>query len=771
MILNRLFKSLFSSRQGAERALSALDSARRLINLRQIDEASRILDSLPESDLKSAKALNLLGEVAFYRREDEKAEALFRAALNDKPESLDGHYGLSKLLFEQGRFQDAVLHAHYCQTHDKSNAQYAAHAALCFLGVGDPGQAYWSANKAVKLEPLVARYWNDLALAQRMLGRFSDAEHGFKRALALDPELTQARQNLAELHAEMQAGHTPRNSTSAAKDVGQNHPDAAATGEATTSPEDMNADTEIKPLADIRKGKLISREIEDAEARFARSPDSIEVALELARLLENDGQVPEAIDVLTIALEHHPDNLEARRMRGYFHKRMNHPRKAEADLVKVAKKLPDDPELLSTIADTYVKGGVFDEALKYRERCVAVSNDTGHAVQLGNLYVAVGRYEEGLRLFDSILEREPTAKPSIDFGYAVALFFLGEFEKARPYIERAIQLTPYNADARFLRGSLNLITGNFAAGWEDYRYRVFSDQETVIRLLPMPLWSGESVEGKCILLLAEQGLGDQIMFASVIRDLLAKRPGQVIIEAHKRIAKTLARSFKDCLVIPTSQAARFDWLKTLPPIDYYAPIAELARIFRPDEDSFPRHAGYLMADPQRVAFWKDRLSALGSGMKIGISWRGGVDRTRRAVRSLPLTALEGILRMPNTRFISLQYGEVTAEVKEASDALGIPIAHWPEGIADLDEFAALLSALDLVISVCNTTVHFAGALNRPVWVMTPRIPEWRYGLLADSMVWYPSARMFRQPEHGDWESVLREVGETLKKKLSQEELA
>jgi ADP-heptose:LPS heptosyltransferase len=273
----------------------------------------------------------------------------------------------------------------------------------------------------------------------------------------------------------------------------------------------------------------------------------------------------------------------------------------------------------------------------------------------------------------------------------------------------------------------------------------------------MPLWNGESPAGKRILLLAEQGLGDQVMFASLVPDLLALNPEQIIIEAHKRIAKTLARSFPQCLVIPTMQLARFDWLRTLPPIDYYLPIAELAQFFRPNAESFPKHKGFMIADPHRIAFWKKRLDTLGNGMKIGVSWRGGLPQTRRPIRSLQLSELTPLLQLPNTHFISLQYGKIGPEIRDVEKTVGIPIANWPEGISDLDEFAALVSALDLIITVCNTTVHYAGALNMPVWVMTPKIPDWRYGLSGTTMDWYPSARMFRQPEHGDWTTVLNDV--------------
>lgn len=749
MILDRIFKTIFSSRSSTEKALSSLDEARHLINLRRTDEAARIIESLPESELASAKALNLLGEVAFYRKDDARAEEFFRAALASEPENIEAHFGLSRLLYERGSFKDAVLHAHYAQTHDKNNGHFAAHATLCFLAVGDLAQAYWSSQRAVSIEPTVARYWNDHAITYRLLGKLDEAESGFRKALGLDPNLIQAKENLASLLTEKAAVEAPENV----------HSETFLASPAHTS----SQTTQNVGAAENVSSK---KRIDELEEQFARNSDDPEIALDLASLLDQDGQTMEAISVLSISLTHQSSNMALRRLRGMFYSKMNHPRKACIDIWKVLKQTPDDPELLSELGHIYAKANRFSDAIAFFERCVEISEKIEYQVLLGNLYVSSCHYDKGLALYDKILRAHPDVARSIDFGYGTALFSLGEFDRAKPYIDRTLQVMPYNSEARFTRASLSIMHGDFEAGWEDYRYRVFTDQRISIRLLPMPLWEGEDLAGKRILLLAEQGLGDQIMFASILPDLLSLKPQQVIIEAHERIAKTLARSFPQCLVIPSRQNTQYEWLKSLPKIDYYLPIAELARFFRKRNADFPKHQGYLHADPQRIAFWKKQLDDFGEGLKVGISWRGGTERTRQAIRSLQITDLEPFLLMPGVRFVNLQYGKVKNDLKIAKDNLGIDILYRPEAITDLDEFAALICALDLVITVCNTTVHYAGALNRNVWVMTPKIPEWRYGLTGSTMIWYPSARMFRQAEHFDWARVISDVKQALEEKLS-----
>jgi ADP-heptose:LPS heptosyltransferase len=185
--------------------------------------------------------------------------------------------------------------------------------------------------------------------------------------------------------------------------------------------------------------------------------------------------------------------------------------------------------------------------------------------------------------------------------------------------------------------------------------------------------------------------------------------------------------------------------------------ASAPRYLRRTAAEFPAHSGYLRADPQKVEKWRGRLAALGQGRKIGLSWRGGVARTGRSWRSLAPAQLLPLFSQADGHFVSLQYGDADAEIAQLEKSHGVHVHHWADALADYDETAALVGALDLTISVCTAVVHLAGALGRPVWVMAPVKADARYGLTGPSMRWYPSARMFRQPVFGDWHSVVDEV--------------
>jgi hypothetical protein len=165
-----------------------------------------------------------------------------------------------------------------------------------------------------------------------------------------------------------------------------------------------------------------------------------------------------------------------------------------------------------------------------------------------------------------------------------------------------------------------------------------------------------------------------------------------------------------------------------------------------------RSSKWLKADPELVRMYREKLESIGDGPYIGVSWKGGLSKTHAHLRSSTKADWERIVQ--HGTVVSLQYGDA----QQYADDLGIP--HWPEAIADLDHFAALIMALDLVVSVCNTTIHVSGALGIPTWIMVPSKPAWRYGLTGDRMPWYPEARMFRQIGN-DWSSVYSTVEKRL----------
>jgi tetratricopeptide (TPR) repeat protein len=369
---------------------------------------------------------------------------------------------------------------------------------------------------------------------------------------------------------------------------------------------------------------------------------------------------------------------------------------------------------------------------------------------------------EALGHFDAALRLRPGDPGALDMR-GVTFQQLGRMDEALADYERALAATPDFASARFHRGMLQLLLGDFERGWEGYELRKLSEED-LRTATTYPTWNGEPIPGKTLLVRREQGLGDEIMFASVYGEAIS-RAGHCLIECVPRLQALLSRSFPQATFFP-AMGGPLPKPLAVRRVDFEIDAGSLPNFFRRSAAAFPRHGGYLRPDPARVEHWRRRLAESGRGPVVGISWTGGVRRTGRGLRSFSLESWLPLLKVPGLRFVSLQYTPEAAEqVASLRREHGIEVKHWQEAIDDYDETAALVCALDIVVSVCTSIVHLTGALGRPVWVLAPYSPEWRYGFRGASMAWYPSATIFRQARFGDWSNVLPEVQAALQEKL------
>jgi hypothetical protein len=310
------------------------------------------------------------------------------------------------------------------------------------------------------------------------------------------------------------------------------------------------------------------------------------------------------------------------------------------------------------------------------------------------------------------------------------------------------------------RGLLWLLTGDFARGWPEYEWR-WADPNVRLRSFSRPRWDGSSLSGKTILVCAEQGIGDEIMFASCIPDLV-KRAGHVVLECDSRLVPLFSRSFPGVGVSAACPADHGNPVPGSPAIDVQIAAGSLPGYLRRSWQDFPEPHAYLVPDPGAVAKWERRYQEAGDGLNVGISWRGG-RKAERGKRSTSLDQWADLLRTEEVSFVNLQYGGSRAEINEVSSRCGVQILDWEDAnpLVNLDDFAAQIAALDLVISIDNATVHMAGALGVPVWVLQPFAPEWRWLLDREDSYWYPGVRQFRQSMPGNWGAVFERVATEL----------
>jgi predicted O-linked N-acetylglucosamine transferase (SPINDLY family) len=422
---------------------------------------------------------------------------------------------------------------------------------------------------------------------------------------------------------------------------------------------------------------------------------------------------------------------------------------------------PDGIPALANLSAVCLRLGGLDEAERSVERMLQLSPGSADAhLRKGNLLLERRRAEQAAECFREALRLDPasvTAHCSLGFCFDVQ----GRFDEAMACYEQALALDPDNVQAHLNRSAIWLLREDYARGWPEYEWRLRNPQQAPVHeRFDLPLWDGTPLGGRRILVYAEQGLGDEIMYASCLPEIIAQA-AHCIVDCDRRLAGLLRRSFPQATVHGGSQTDAPDWLGEFAAPDVKLPIASLPRFLRRTAGAFPRHVGYLRADPEKTAAWRTRLRELGPGPKIGLSWRGGVAQTSRGARSLSLEDLLPALRATGASFVSLQYGPAREDIARLREQHGVEIVHWQEAIDDYDETAALVAALDLTLSVCTAVVHLAGALGRPVWVMAPVRPEPRYGLEGEGMRWYPTARMFRQQRYGDWPPVIAAVAGAL----------
>lgn len=722
---------------------------RELIEGRRLDEAAGAVQALNEDTPQRALVMaSLRGEIAFRQHRDEQAEALFREALAEAPGLPDAHYGLSLVMLARGEKETALRHAQFA-FNNGHESRFNAQLGLCQLELHNFIQAEVALARATRQNPLDKASWNNLGIAKRARGHADKARRAFKRALELDPNFEQASQNLKFLEEEVARHGEP----------------------APLKPEQVDSDREAtdERLAEV-EALIESGDVPGAitvcERLCAQSPDDGQLAIQLYRLYRGDGDVQSGMDVLQAHLARHEDDLEVVAELGHAHMQQNEVKLAKPLIKRALDRWPDDVALLLAMGQIRTEQMRYFDAAAFFERAFELDPSIDNKGHLAANLVSRCEYEKALEYMEEMIAEAPQAKKDLVGLYVYSYTCLGRHTEAMPLLDDAIAANPNDANRRFPRATIHLLQEHYEEGWADYAYRNLSSTEH-LRMAPFPLWRGEPLASKRILVLAEQGLGDQVMFASCLPDLLALGPAHCVVEAVDRVAPTLARSFPGVEVVASRQDNAFDWMKGIGPIDCFVMMGDLPAHFRKRHADFPPHSGYLKADPGRVRHWRDALAALGPRPKIGVSWRGGTEMTRQVMRTMDVTHLLGLTQAGPADWICLQYGKVEDDLRKAREA-GVELHHWPEAIKDLDEFAALICALDLVISVCNTTVHYAGALGQPVWVMAPKVPEWRYGLYSERLPWYPSSRMYRQVEAGDWSGLLDRVRQDLSLKLASD---
>ena len=429
---------------------------------------------------------------------------------------------------------------------------------------------------------------------------------------------------------------------------------------------------------------------------------------------------------------------------------LGHPAPAlEASQDALARK-PAFPEAMQASGHALSDLGRAEEAVDLYRQALLLKPAL-HDIQ-NNLALALralSRLEEAEPWFRQAVAREPR-DPILRANHANLLKDLGRLDEAEAAYRAALRLAPENTPTRAMvqynLGILLLLAGRLTEGWAGYEHR-FAAGAVPLKPYSQPLWTGEGLAGRALLVHAEQGFGDAIQMARYL-PLIAEK--KILVQVAAPLVRLLS-GWPGVQVIAAGDP--------LPEFDLQCPILSLPRAFATTEEAIPGRVPYLRADPVRVAHWRARVAEL-PGLRVGIVWAGNPrDMTLDRRRSIPLDVLAPLAGMAGVSFVSLQK-DVPAGGLQAS-ALGRVLHDWTGELPDFAETAALIEALDLVIGVDTAVVHLAGALGRPVWLLNRADTDWRWRLGRDDSAWYPTLRQFRQLRAGDWGSVVLTVREAL----------
>ena len=643
-----------------------------------------------------------------------EAEEIYRALLKTQPERPDVLHLLGMLQAQRGNLAAALELIGRAIEIDPDNAVAHSNLGNVFRALKQPQQALSSYDRAIAISPENVEALNNRGVLLGDLRRYEEAVTSYDRALAVNPEYAEAFSNRG----------------------------AALRG-------------------------LI--QYEDSLASYDRAlilnPDYVEALCGRGIALGNLGRYEESLASYDRALALRPEFVDVFYNRGDAFRALERHGEALASYDRALALSPDHSGALINRGASLIDLNRYEEALASCDRALTLTPDNADALtNRGTALRHLKRYEDALVSYDSALAIAPD-RPVISLNRGFLLHELQRFAEAEVAFRQALTLDPELDLAHYNLALLRLSQKRFKEGWEGYEWRwKTKDFNSSPRQFPQEKWQGEATATETLLVWQEQGVGDIILYAGMIPDLVAQGVC-LIVECEQRFEPLLARSFPQARVVVRSDPAHIMTLEAR----WQCPLASLGRWLRPRVEDFRWRGPYLIPDATRAAAFRRRYRELGEGPVIGISWRSSNEKMGER-KSMSLLDWAPLLALPGATFVNLQYGDCEEALSSLKRHTSISVYHdnTVNSLKDLDGFAAQVAAMDLVISTSNSTVHFAGALGIPVWTLLPRSGGgllWYWFNEGVNSLWYPSMRLFRQDISGDWSDMFARVTEALREFL------
>jgi tetratricopeptide (TPR) repeat protein len=497
----------------------------------------------------------------------------------------------------------------------------------------------------------------------------------------------------------------------------------------------------------------------------------------LAFAREKAGDFISSVKCYESALALLPDHADVANDLGRLAYRMGMVEQAEKLFRHFLARYPDHLEGSNNLASALRELGRGDEAIEILRAAIIAHPESGMLWNaLGAVVSENGDFENAQIFFQEAITQDPGfAKARYNLGNA--RLSLGDAETALAHCEAALAMQVGEDERQMMRlaRSTTLIAlGRIKEGWDEYEARLHPQFAGVTHFqIQRPQWKpGDRLQGRTMLVIGEQGLGDEVLFANLLEDVRRDLgpDGRLLVAVEPRLVGLFQRSFPDAEVgAHATYSIGGRTVRLMPAfedrhaeIDLWSPLGSLLRAYRPEVAAFPDRPRFLTADPERVAHWRDALQSAPPGPKVGLLWKSAVSANARKRYFSPFENWAPVLAVPGVSFVNLQYGDCAAEIEAAREHLGVEI--WtPPGIdlkQDLDDVAALCCAMDLVIGFSNATLNLAGACGAPTWLITNPGAWPRLGC-DRTYPWYPQAKAYPTPSLNDWGPVMGEIADDL----------
>ena len=655
-------------------------------------------------------ALNLLGALFLQQGKLNDSKALLQRAVRAAPGNAMAHNNFGLVLQEQHDLIGAIKEYETALKHNPRYTDAMNNLGTALREQRDYARAAVIFEKLLALEPGSPRALYNYGITKLQAGAAADAVGMLKAALAVQPQYHDAR--IALGMALLELGKLD---------------EAEATFRVVLA-QVSNATSALEGLGDL----LVKRDdyagaISNYERHMALAPLPAQKCLNLALCYERTQQTDKVEHALRTSIDVDPSFIAGYEELGHF---LIGAGRCEEALAVCAQGLARDPH-----------------ASRLRMESVSA-------------LIRLVRLEEADSELRVCLDATPN-DPDVLFNLATVRELQQRPDEALAFIDRALALRPDSGAMHQLRSVILLVLGRIAEGWDEFDYGTQNKSRSLAQRYPYPMWAGQTLAGKKLLVYGEQGLGDEILFASCLPDLMAQG-ARCVVQCDPRLRPLFARSFPQARVHGAQRNDDAAWLKNEEPIDFQTPIGSLPRYVRRQLADFPARNAFLVAAQERRHHWRGVLDGINAERKIGIVWRSKIVDPLRARAYTTLEPWLPLLRIPGATFINLQYDDCTQELA----ALPVDVRHKvivPPGIDlhdDIDDVTALIAELDLVIAVGTVVYNLAGGVGTPTWLLRRYEQDW-VALGTNRIPWYPTVEVIRQPRPRDWVSVFDAVEQRL----------